>query len=98
VPGNTIKTLVLSDSFLVSDKTKFLGAQSFVGLFCRFVVSDKTKSWVRRCVSTFRRETDLQGPETSLPLQALRASLALQGPKETFGDPHKFTRNTIASL
>lgn len=67
---------------VASDKTKSFGVQSFVGLFRRFVVSDdKTKSWVRRCVSTFRRETDLQGPaETSLPLQALRASLALQGP------------------
>ena len=64
--------------FVVSDKTKS-GPK-----FCRFVVSDKTTSWLRRCVSTFRRETDdLQGPETSLTLQALRASLVLQGQKET---------------
>jgi hypothetical protein len=71
--------------FVVSSAKSF-GVQSFVGLFRRFVVSDdRTKSWARRCVSTFRRETDLQqGPaETSLPLQALRASLALQGPKNT---------------
>ena len=39
---------------------------------------------MRRCISTFGRETDLQGPaETPLPLQALRASLASQGPKDT---------------
>lgn len=75
--NQTLGWVGLSHSFLVLwwRPTSPLGSKVLSDCF---VVSE---SWVRRCVSTFGRETDLRGPaETSLPLQALRASLALQGP------------------